>query len=58
MPLELCFVFALSAGYSTEDFLYFNLRGKIVAKTEEKEDIIYADIGKYVYSLLHIQTIY
>ena len=58
MPLELCFVFALSAGYPTEDLLYFNLRGKIVAKTEEKEDIIYADIGKYVYDLLLIQTIY
>ena len=25
-----------------------------MAKTEEKEDIIYADIGKYVYSLLSV----
>ena len=38
----------ISARYSTEDLLYFNLRGNIVAKTEEKEDIIYADIGKYI----------
>ena len=29
-----------------------------MAKTEEKEDIIYADIGKYVYSLLLIETNY